>query len=93
MIRREGARMALSGPVTLANVAEVLEEGRRHLADGVESVDLAQVTEMDSALLALLLAWMREAKSRERPLALANPPQALRTIARLYGVDTLLGHA
>ena len=84
--------MALSGPVTLANVAAVLEEGRRHLEDGVESVDLAGVTEMDSALLALLLAWMREAKSRSRSLTLANPPQALSTIARLYGVDTLLGH-
>jgi len=93
MIVREGARMVLSGPVTLANVAAVLEEGRRHLEDGVDSVDLAGVTEMDSALLALLLAWMREAKSRERSLTLANPPQALSTIARLYGVDTLLGHA
>ena len=92
MIARDGARMVLSGPVTLANVAAVLEEGRRHLEDGVESVDLAGVTEMDSALLALLLAWMREAKSRERSLTLANPPQALSTIARLYGVDTLLGH-
>jgi phospholipid transport system transporter-binding protein len=90
MIVREGERMVLSGPVTLANVAAVLEEGRRHLEDGVESVDLAGVTEMDSALLALLLAWMREAKSRS--LTLANPPQALSTIARLYGVDTLLGH-
>jgi len=93
MIVREGARMVLTGPVTLANVAAVLEEGRRHLEDGVDSVDLAGVTEMDSALLALLLAWMREAKSRERSLTLANPPQALSTIARLYGVDTLLGHA
>ena len=95
MIVREGARMVLSGPVTLANVAAVLEEGRRHLEDGVEAIDLAGVTEMDSALLALLLAWMREAKGRNRELALANPPQALRTIARLYGVDTLLvpGHA
>jgi phospholipid transport system transporter-binding protein len=92
MIVREGARMVLSGPVTLANVAAVLEDGRRHLEDGVESVDLAGVTEMDSALLALLLAWMREAKSRDRSLTLVNPPQALSTIARLYGVDTLLGH-
>jgi len=29
MIRREGARIVLSGPVTLANVAALLEEGRR----------------------------------------------------------------
>jgi phospholipid transport system transporter-binding protein len=95
MIQREGARMVLSGPVTLGNVAAVLEEGRRHVEEGVESVDLGGVTELDSALLALLLAWQREAKSRNRSLALANAPQALRTIARLYGVDSLLvpGHA
>jgi phospholipid transport system transporter-binding protein len=93
MIRRDGARMAVSGPVTLANVAALLEEGRRHVEEGVESVDLEGVTEMDSALLALLLAWQREAKSRNRGLVLANPPQALSTIARLYGVDTLLGHS
>jgi phospholipid transport system transporter-binding protein len=92
MIVREGASMALSGPVTLANVAALLDEGRRHVEEGVESIDLQGVTEMDSALLALLLAWQREAKSRERSLTLANPPQALSTIARLYGVDTLLGH-
>jgi phospholipid transport system transporter-binding protein len=92
MIRREGARMALSGPVTLANVEEVLEEGRRQLQDGVERIDLSGVTEMDSALLALLLAWLREAKGRS--LVLENQPAALRTIARLYGVESLLdGHA
>jgi phospholipid transport system transporter-binding protein len=93
MIRRDGARMAVSGPVTLANVAALLEEGRRHVEEGVESVDLEGVTEMDSALLAMLLAWQREAKSRNRGLALANAPQALSTIARLYGVDSLLGHS
>jgi phospholipid transport system transporter-binding protein len=93
MIRREGSRLALSGPVTLANVAEVLEEGRRHLHDGVDTVDLAGVTEMDSALLAMLLAWMRDAGGRNGALKLANQPEALRTIARLYGVDALLGHS
>lgn len=90
MIRREGRRIMLSGPVTLANVAAVLEEGRRHLEEGVRTVDLAEVTEMDSSLLALMLAWLREAKSRSRELAFTNPPESLRTIARLYGVNDLL---
>ena len=89
MIRREGRRIVISGPVTLANVAAVLEEGRRHLEEGVRTVDLAEVTEMDSSLLALMLAWLREAKSGSRELAFANPPESLRTIARLYGVDGL----
>lgn len=90
MIRREGRRMLVSGPVTLANVALLLAEGRRHLDEGVRTVDLAEVTEMDSSLLALMLAWLRDAKSRSRELAFANPPESLRTIARLYGVDGLL---
>ena len=90
MIRREGARMLLSGPVTLANVASLLDEGRRHLAEGVQTVDLGEVSEMDSALLALLLAWLRDAKGREQPIAFAHLPESLRTIARLYGVDRLL---
>lgn len=82
--------MTLSGPVTLADVAGLLEEGRRHLEEGVSTVDLSEVTDMDSGLLALLLAWLRDAKTRQRELVFTNLPEALRTIARLYGVDSLL---
>ncbi len=90
MIQRDGERMQLSGAVTLGNVAALLDEGRRHLAEGVRTVDLAGVTELDSALLALLLAWLREAKNRGQPLAFANLPKSAETIARLYGVHSLL---
>jgi len=90
VIRREGPRLVLSGPVTLGNVAALLDEGRRHLAEGVQTVDLGEVTEMDSALLALLLAWLRDARASERKLVFANLPESLRTIAQLYGVDRVL---
>ena len=90
MIRREGARLVVSGPVTLSNVATLLEEGRRHLGEGVQTVDLGEVSEMDSALLALLLAWMRDARANGKTVAFANLPGSLRTIAKLYGVDSLL---
>jgi len=90
VIRRDGARLVLSGPVTLGNVAALLEEGRRHLAEGVQTVDLGEVTEMDSALLALLLAWLRDARARGQQLKFTNLPESLRTIAQLYGVDRLL---
>ena len=90
MIRREGRRLVVSGPVTLANVAKLLEEGRQHLAEGAGTVDLGEVTQMDSALLALSLAWLRDARAAKRELAFVNPPEALQTLSRLYGVDTLL---
>ena len=93
MIRREGRRITLSGPVTLANAARVLEEGRQHLAEGVRTVDLGEVTELDSALLALALAWLREAHAAKRELAFANLPEAMQTLARLYGVEELLPKA
>jgi len=49
---------------------------------------------MDSSLLAVLLAWLRDARTRNHDLTFNNLPEALQTIARLYGVDSLLpaGH-
>jgi phospholipid transport system transporter-binding protein len=79
--------MTVSGPVTLANAARVLDEGRQHLAEGVRTVDLGEVTDLDSALLALVLAWLRDARAAKRELAVANPPEAMQTLARLYGVE------
>jgi phospholipid transport system transporter-binding protein len=90
VIRRDGRRIVVSGPVTLANVARLLEEGRQHFAEGATTVDLSEVTEMDSALLALGLAWLREAREAKRELAFANPPEALQTLSRLYGVESIL---
>jgi phospholipid transport system transporter-binding protein len=90
VIRRDGERMTVGGPVTLANVSGIVEEGRRHLREGVRTVDLAEVTELDSSLLAALLAWLRDARANGREIAFANLPEALSTLARLYGVDGLL---
>lgn len=95
MIRQEGERLLVSGPVTLANVASELASGTAAIRAGARAVDLAGVTELDSSLLAMLLAWLREAKVAQRPLAFENLPEGLLTLARLYGVVELLpaGHA
>lgn len=82
--------MVVSGALTLATVAGVLREGCAAVGEGVRTVDLSEVGELDSSALALLLAWLREAKRRNRNLAFTNLPQGLTTIARLYGVAELL---
>jgi len=89
-MRREAATLYLSGAVTLASVAGLLERGYAQIRDGVAEVDLGEVTELDSSLLALLLAWLREARRHGRNLEFAGLPQGLATIARLYGVVELL---
>ena len=93
MIQREGERMLVSGPVTLANVSQVLDEGYAAIRDGAGAIDLAGVTELDSSLLAMLLAWLRAAAQAGRTLRLDNLPGGLITLAQLYGVDELLPSA
>jgi phospholipid transport system transporter-binding protein len=90
VIRLDGDRMMVSGPLTLAHVAAALVEGNAAIGKGARSVDLGKVGELDSSALALLLAWLREAKRRDRELVFTNLPQGLTTIARLYGVADLL---
>lgn len=90
MIRRDGERMVVSGALTLASVAAALREGNAAIGQGVRTVDLGEVGELDSSALALMLAWMREAKRQKSELQFANLPQGLTTIARLYGVADLL---
>ena len=90
MIQREGERMLVDGPVTLANVTQVLEDGYAAIRAGANAVDLKGITELDSSLLAMLLAWLREAAQAGRTLQVDNLPGGLITIAQLYGVDELL---
>jgi phospholipid transport system transporter-binding protein len=92
MIRVEGERLFVSGPATLATAARLLEEARAPLEGAVHAVDLGEVTELDSSLLAVLFAWLRAARQRGRSLALLRLPPDLKSLARLYGVAELLPH-
>jgi len=90
MIRVEGERLFVSGPATLATAAQLLQEARAPLEGAVRAVDLGEVTELDSSLLAVLFAWMRAAKQRDRTLELLRLPPDLKSLAQLYGVAELL---
>ena len=79
--------------MTTETAAALVEAGLASIRAGDLGVDLADVTEVDSAGVAMLLAWQRAAAERGGTLALSNIPPALASLARLYGVDGLLGIA
>ena len=83
-------RAALAGPVTLANVNAVLDEGGRVLKAPAVTVDLAGVTEVDSTAVSLLLEWRRAALRERRAIAYVNYPDNLKSLIKLYGVSELL---
>jgi phospholipid transport system transporter-binding protein len=90
MIRREGARFVLEGPVTMANVEAVLAEGESAFEGPQVDVDLAGMTEVDSSAVSLLLEWSRRAARRGQRLSFRNPPANLESLATLYGVSDLV---
>ncbi len=85
-----GEPLRLAGPLTLGSVGRHLAEGRARAASGDLHVDLSGVTEADSAALALLLDWLRAAHGAGRRFTVSGLPDGLRSLAALYGIDTLL---
>jgi phospholipid transport system transporter-binding protein len=77
--------------VTNANAGDLLAAGSAAIASGQFAFDLSAVREVDSAAVALLLAWQRQAITAGGRLLLAGVPADVVSLARLYGVDGLLG--
>ena len=92
-MRRDGERLLLDGPVTLANAADLAPQAEAFLRDGVGIVDFAGVSEVDSGAVALALEWRRDALARGKALSLVNLPEAMRNLATLYGVAELVSDA
>lgn len=76
--------------LTNRNAADVLAEGAAALAAGESAFDLSPLTEVDTAAVAVLLAWQRQAQAAGRSLQLTGAPAALLSLASLYGVSSLL---
>jgi phospholipid transport system transporter-binding protein len=85
--------VAVAGPLTVDTVGALARDAQRVVgaaqAARVE-VDLAGVTEVDSAGLALLIGWIAAARTADVALSFRGVPERLRAIAKISEVDTLL---
>ena len=90
MISCDGERCEVAGALTMGNVTRVLAESAGVFKAQRTLIDLAGVTEVDSAAVSLLLEWRRQAAKAGRRVEFANVPANLRSLAELYGVLELL---
>ena len=79
--------------LTFNNADAALEQGCAALSAGETTFDLGGVKAADSSALALMLAWQRRAQAQGRTLKFMNVPANVDALAKLYGVETLLGRA
>ncbi len=82
--------LRLSGPVTMQTAPALLEQGRASAAAGDLTVDFSSVTTADSAALALLLDWLRAARTNGRQIRVCALPPSLSSLAQLYGIEDIL---
>jgi|KBSSwiStaDraftv2_1062776.scaffolds.fasta_scaffold1220315_1 phospholipid transport system transporter-binding protein len=82
--------LQVSGALTFATAAQALAAIDAAAADGCRQVDLAGVSQSDSAGLACVLAVLAKAAERGHALALRNVPEGMRVLAQVCEVDRLL---
>ena len=90
--RSEPGTLAVTGTLGFATATEALRVLNEALRAGDRAqLDLAGVRACDSAGLACLLAVLATARERGQALALQHVPDGLRALARVSGVEALLG--
>lgn len=77
--------------IDFENAPAVKRELLRAQASGDFTVDLSDVKRADSAALSELLSARRKAEALGGRLAIEGLPADLKTLARLYGVEEILG--
>ncbi len=75
----------------MGNASANLVEGIRAIDGGETEFDLDALGRSDSSAVAVLLAVARHARTMGKALRLTNMPEAVASLATLYGVDALLG--
>jgi len=95
-IERVGAdRARVAGRLGFAEAAAALARGEEVYGRtrGEVTVDLADLGQVDSATLAVLLAWTARARRAGAALRFAGVPDDLRALAHLCDAEPLLGIA
>lgn len=85
------AGIKLSGYLTFFNLSELKKEGIKQLARFSHcEIDCCELIHTNSASLALFLTWLKHAKKQGKTLSFKKVPAAVKAIASLYALDTIL---
>ena len=79
-----------AAPITMDNASANLADSLRAIDGGETEFDLDALGRSDSSAVAVLLAAARHAHTNGKALRLTGMPEAVTSLAALYGVDALL---
>ena len=89
--RREDGCFLLAGTLTFKTVPVIWKQGLDLFSEAPSLLlDLSQVKRSDSAGVALLVDWMRFARSHNKPISYINMPTQMLAIVRASSLDAIL---
>ncbi len=80
----------LSGDVVVGTTKAILNTSQGFSIASDTKIDFAQVTDIDTTALSLILEWKRRAQTQNKTLTFVNLPANLNSLAMLYGVSELI---
>ncbi len=83
-------RWQLSGDVMVSTAKTILTASQGLTIAGYTVVDFAEVSDIDTTALSLILEWKRRAQTENQTLSFVNLPANLNSLAALYGVSELI---
>jgi phospholipid transport system transporter-binding protein len=82
----------LPSKVTQENAVQLEKDGLLNEAT-LQTVDCSALTDFDSTVLTVLLAWQKTLFTKDQKISVVHAPEKLKVLAGVYGVSELLGLA
>jgi phospholipid transport system transporter-binding protein len=83
-------RWNISGDVVIGTVPSLLLASKALPIGANTMIDFANVTDIDTSTISLILEWKRRAKKENQPIKFVNLPANLNSLTQLYGVAELI---
>ena len=80
----------VSGDVVIGTVSSVLTASKSLVLDAETTIDFAQVTDIDTSTISLILEWKRRAQKENQTIKLVNLSDNLKSLTQLYGVEEFI---
>lgn len=91
-IKQKDNCLVLSGELDHDGVSQALKASRRWLASGSGplQVELSGISRCESAGIALLLEWLRQARRHDRTVEFLHPPEQMRVLLKFFDLERVL---
>lgn len=90
MITFQNQKIVVQGHATIDNVTALTRQGLPLLSGSACTVDLSQLTEVDSTVISMFLEWSRAAQKMGCTLCFINMPSSVAGLIQLYGMTELI---